>query len=96
MIDQIVVPSIIAGIGTTIFTEIIKFIPWFRKTDFRKAFLAFIVCLGISWWYVFTNPQLHYDIVLMFFLTLLWSYLSYKTILQPLAAKVNISTQENV
>ena len=80
---DLILPTIITTTISTVLTEILKFFPILGKTDLRKKILAFIVCLVVSGVYVFRSATMtSYDWAALFFLTLFYSYLAFKTIVQ--------------
>lgn len=85
---QILVPSIILGIISSLITEILKFVPWFRETDRRKRSLAFLICLFFTFTFNLGNPDISgLDWLAFLILTLSMSYTTFKTIVQELFSK---------
>lgn len=92
---EIIIPSAIVTFYSSIVTEVLKYIPWFRKSDFRKAFLAFIVSTCGTGFYVWTSSEIPKgDFWTMLFLVLVASYPIYKGIVQPLTKKAGLRSQK--
>jgi hypothetical protein len=86
---DLLIPVVITTSASTFFTEVLKFFPIFGKTDLRKKILAAIVSVLATVLYIFRSPEFAgYDFVLLFLLTLFFSYLTFKTIVQPAEVKV--------
>ena len=83
---DIVIPSVLLGIISSIITEIFKFIPWLAETDARKRVTAFLVTLIFVLGYIASNPEIctASDAIGLFFLSLTVAYSTFKTILKEL------------
>ena len=84
---NIVIPSVLLGVISSIITEIFKFIPWLAATDTRKQVTAFLVTLLFVLGYIASDPEIctASDAVGIFFLSLTVAYSTFKTVLKGLS-----------
>jgi hypothetical protein len=89
-----IIPSVVIGALASLFTQILKIVPFFGKTDLRKKVLAFTIALLGVLAYFIINPALvtaqGIDGIIEFaLLTLTVSYGTFETIIKPITSGVD-------
>lgn len=90
MLDLIIIPSAILGVLTTLFTELLKRLPFWANTPSGKKYLA----VGVA--VVFTTAFTFYkgyftgsDWVAMLVIVITSSYGVYRQLVEPIAEKID-------
>ncbi len=79
------------GLGSSFLTELFKFIPFLNENELTRTITAFVVMALITLASIGFNVQMWDWSV--FVQVLLWSFVNYKTIVQPVASATGLRTQ---
>lgn len=87
---DLVIPTLILGLATSIFTELLKLFPVFASNDNRKKILALVVSVLVAAYYIGTSPTEFTGggMFLLFLGVLTASYVIYKSLVQLIVVDV--------
>lgn len=90
---DLIAHALTLGTATTIITEIFKLAPFFSRTSRRKAITAIVVLTAVNIYYAGTTAFESWEkFASLFFLSLSFAFVAYKTIIQPIV----VTTVEDI